>query len=381
MRLKKGSKVEIIGKTERLRVEWRCARIISGNGHTYSVQYDCSSKTGEASVERVPRKAIRPCPPPIKGVESWEANDHLEVYDAGCWKAATVLKFIGRGFYLARLWVSCKELHVHKVNMRPRQSWHNGQWFIMPMGPCKSGVGKSRKICLPGLDASVPQESHLASTSTLKRKSPYGSSLIEPYPIKLRAVASMGECERLKALPTALLLEKVDAVAYPENNMGEKCMHTSFTNGANQYYETGKKNPCNVSTHFLERIEEPEYSCSVMSSVGSCSVISNNTNKFSSDTLEGSCQEDEDTLRSDAESVDVGDVDKGCSISPEDVVAERIHRLELHAYRRTLEAIYVSGPLSWEQEELLTNLRISLNISNDEHSMEIKNLVSAGQNF
>lgn len=133
MRIKKGSKVEILANTEKIGEEWRCARIISGNGHTYSVQYDCSSMTSESSVVRVPRKAIRPCPPPIKGIGSWEVNDIVEVYDVGSWKAAIILKFIGGDFYLVRLWVSCKELKVRKVNMRVRQSWEDGQWIIKPM--------------------------------------------------------------------------------------------------------------------------------------------------------------------------------------------------------------------------------------------------------
>jgi len=90
----------------------------------------------------------------------------------------------------------------------------------------------------------------------------------------------MGECERFKAVTTTPLLQKVDVVAYPHNIMGEKCMHTSYTNGANQYYETRKENPCTVSTHFLEKIEEPDYSCSDQSSVGNCNVISSNSNKL-----------------------------------------------------------------------------------------------------
>nr|KYP34289.1 hypothetical protein KK1_044787 [Cajanus cajan] len=331
MRLRKGNKVEIRGNTEQLSVEWRSARIISGNGHSYSVQYDRSSTTSEASIERVSRKAIRPCPPLIKGIESWAANDHVEVCDAGSWKAATVLKVIGGGLYLVKLWVTCNELKVHKVNMRARQSWLNGQWIVMPKGSDMFGVGKSskylnsksykdqpenqrtRNIFSPVLDVSGHQEPHLSSSSTLKRLSPYGSSLIEAYPRKVRAVENMA----------------------------------SFLQ---------KENPYIVSTHFLERIEEPDYSCSD-SSVGSCSVKSSNSNKFSSDTLSGPCQ-DEDIFCTD-----------------------RIHRLELHAYHSTLEVMYASGPLSWEQEELLTNLRISLNISNDEHLMEIKNLVSGGQHF
>ncbi|KAJ1376160.1 Agenet-like domain [Sesbania bispinosa] len=248
MRFKTGSKVEILGNSEGLSVEWRCAHIISGNGHTYNVQYDCSSMTSEASVERVPRKAIRPCPPPIEGVGSWEVNNFVEVYDAGSWKAATVLKFLGRDFYLVRLWVSCKVLKVHKVDMRVHQSWQNGQWIVKPMGPGDAEVGKSSwnlisnsykvmpevqqaiNVCSLGLDVGGLQEPHLTPSLTLKRVSPYGSSPIEHYPRKKRALVNNGPCQ------------------------------------------------------------------------------------------------DEDTLCSDAESVDVRDVDKGCTFSPEEVVAERSHR-------------------------------------------------------
>ena len=239
---------------------------------------------------------------------------------------------------------------------------------------------QDRSDYFPGMDANGLREPFAASSTRLKRVSPYGYSNVEAYPRKMRAVMNKGECERFKVVSAAPLLEKVDAIAYPQNNMGEKCMHVSITSGTNQYYETWKENPSNVKTHFFERIGEPDYSCNDLSSVGSCSVTSSSTNKSSCNMLAGPCQ-DEDTLCSVAESLDVGDVDKGCPISPKEVVAERIHRLELHAYRSTLEAIYASGPLSWEQEELLTNLRISLHISNDEHLMEIKNLVSVGQNF
>jgi hypothetical protein len=244
---------------------------------------------------------------------------------------------------------------------------------------------------------------------TMKRVSSNDASCIEEYPRKKRAVVVKGESKRFKAVSTAPLLEKVDAIAYPQNNMGKKYMHYSYTNCTNQLYEMRK--PCNVTTHFPETIEEQDYSCSNLSSVASCSVISGS--EFFGDTLAGACQDEEDTLCSggaeyidvedvdgfydnrlahpchsdenticsDAESLDVEDVDEGCNIFQKKVLAEKIHRLELNAYLCTLEAMYASGPLSWEKEELLTNLRISLNISNDEHLTGIKNLVSSGQNF
>ncbi|PAN44543.1 hypothetical protein PAHAL_9G052000 [Panicum hallii] len=54
-----------------------------------------------------------------------------------------------------------------------------------------------------------------------------------------------------------------------------------------------------------------------------------------------------------------------------------VHGLELAAYRSTMQALYASGPLTWEQEALLTNLRLSLNISNEEHLLQLRRLMSS----
>ncbi|CAK8568660.1 unnamed protein product [Lathyrus sativus] len=422
MRLIKGSKVEILVNSSRLEVEWHGARITSGNGHTYNVKYDHSSANDKALSRRVPRKAIRPRPPAMKNIEGWKVNDAVEVWNDGCWKKATVLKYMTGELYLVALHGSCTELKVQEIHMRMCQSWENGQWIISPKVPAKSRVMKfsrnlisnNYKVMLDvqqannvpslGLDDSCL---HLPSPSTLKRVCSHGSSRIEDYPRKKRAGVIMGESKRFKAVSTAPLMEKVDAIAYPQNNMGEKYMHYSFTNSTNQLYGIGKKNPCNVKTSV-----EQDYSSSNLSSVGSCSVISGSANEFFGDTLAGPCQDDADSLRSnpefadvevvdgfygnmlaipcqsdddticsDADSLDVEDADVGCTIFPKEVVAKKIHRLELNAYHCTLEAMYASGPLSWEKEEVLTNLRISLNISNDEHLIGIKNLVSGVQNF
>jgi len=54
-----------------------------------------------------------------------------------------------------------------------------------------------------------------------------------------------------------------------------------------------------------------------------------------------------------------------------------VHGLELEAYRSTMRALYALGPLTWEQEALLTNLRLSLNISNEEHLLQLRRLMSS----
>lgn len=53
------------------------------------------------------------------------------------------------------------------------------------------------------------------------------------------------------------------------------------------------------------------------------------------------------------------------------------HPIELHAYHRSMMALYSSEHFTWEQEEFLTDLRLQLHISNDEHRAELKHLASS----
>lgn len=53
------------------------------------------------------------------------------------------------------------------------------------------------------------------------------------------------------------------------------------------------------------------------------------------------------------------------------------HHSELHAYHCTMMALYSSEHFTWEKEAFLTDLRLQLHISNDEHLAELKHLASA----
>ncbi|KAK6239145.1 hypothetical protein QUC31_004614 [Theobroma cacao] len=66
---------------------------------------------------------------------------------------------------------------------------------------------------------------------------------------------------------------------------------------------------------------------------------------------------------------------KNLPLSPLDEAVD-VHELELRAYKSTVEALYASGPLTWEQESLLTNLRLSLNISDEEYLLHLRHLLS-----
>lgn len=111
-------------------------------------------------------------------------------------------------------------------------------------------------------------------------------------------------------------------------------------------------------------------SVSVTSSVGSCSV----DDKFHQNIKEGDI-DDSDDGESVCEGGYFGNNKKKLGLG------EEIHRLELKAYRRTIEALHASGPLSWEKESMVTNLRMSLHISNDEHLIHLKNLISSSSSI
>lgn len=134
MRFKKGSKVEVPCKKEEPLRAWRCAEIISGNGHTYSVMYNRTASTeNEVFEDRVPRKAIRPCPPPVRSVENWVVGDVAEVLDAGygSWNVATILKVLDEGCYLVRVFQSGKEFTVNQSKIRVRQVWQDDKWIVL----------------------------------------------------------------------------------------------------------------------------------------------------------------------------------------------------------------------------------------------------------
>ncbi|XP_017646778.1 uncharacterized protein LOC108487064 isoform X2 [Gossypium arboreum] len=147
MRFKKGSKVEVLTMKEVPTGAWRCAEIISGNGHTYCVKYGWFPITGEAAlVERVPRKAIRPCPPPINGTDDWVPGDVVEVFDELCWKPAVIVRvFGGNNMFSVRILGSKSQLKAHQSRLRVRQSWEDGNWLLVGKGSSNSSGPPKRK--------------------------------------------------------------------------------------------------------------------------------------------------------------------------------------------------------------------------------------------
>ncbi|KAL9288886.1 putative ENT domain, Agenet-like domain, Agenet domain, plant type, ENT domain-like superfamily [Arabidopsis thaliana] len=353
MRIRKGSRVEVFSNKEAPYGAWRCAEIVSGNGHTYNVRfYSFQIEHEEAVMEKVPRKIIRPCPP-LVDVERWDTGELVEVLDNFSWKAATVREELSGHYYVVRLLGTPEELTFHKVNLRARKSWQDERWVAIGKisGSLKSstltGSDVHQKL-QPHRNSMPLHEPSVVSARLLKRPSPYNWSEC--------AESCTGNPKKMRSLEKEGQQQKVDAISCrPENRGGKSHVQASLNNHKTGYCQIVRVR----SKGFSESVRADDCSDSDV-----CSV-------------DGSTQQ-ADSCSSDAESsCGLGEEPRWKHSSVGDG-ARNSCRSELYSYRSTLGELFSSGPLSWEQEASLTDLRLSLNISDDEHLMEVRNLISTG---
>lgn len=188
--------------------------------------------------------------------------------------------------------------------------------------------------------------------------------------LKFRAIEKEGRRLRVEAANSSTLPLQVEM-------LGENFINGSSNNRTARISEVDveRRTPTGTFGCSFANLES-DYANDVTCSVGSCSITNSSSYKLPHNVSTG-CIKDADDHSSDAKSSFQWGYEEGnCLLTTKEKLAAEIHRLELHAYRRTIEALHASGPLSWEQEEMVTDLRISLHISNDEHLMELRNLVS-----
>ncbi|GAB4854129.1 hypothetical protein Ancab_022711 [Ancistrocladus abbreviatus] len=368
-RLKIGSKVEILRKKNMPPGMWRSAEIVEHSGDNYIVRYDCGLGVGgEGTFQCVPWESIRPCPP-MKDVVSWEVRDVVEVFNTGHWKVAVVLKAMGGGYYCVRLIGSFEEFIVKKSSIRVRQVWNDSKWVVIgkDYGTCKHVIHELHGKTITHTGGNFPVLPSRRLKRTLATYS-YLDAYSTSFP-KKRAVEKGGCSVQVLSEYSSLFLKKVDGAACFRENRGGKLVPPSsnVSVAANNVLNRGKQ----MGAHFYDRISQPNDSISIVSSVGSCSVFGCNPN---------SCPlaEDTDSLSSDAESFHslVEDEASTSHSLEEEYGGERTP--ELQVYCCTLQTLYTSGPLSWEQEVYLTDLRSELHISDEQHLLVVRNLQSSG---
>eukprot|EP01018_Ginkgo_biloba_P022044 Gb_03014 [translate_table: standard] len=424
MKFKEGTAVEVCRRDEGSLGSWFRARIMSADGHRYKVEYEHLLNTdGRSRTEEALSEAIRPVPPPSEEAGKWVSGewvsgDTIEVYDRYSWKIGKIVKVLPNNFFVIRLLEPFQQKTCHLSNLRPRLFWQDGKW-VRTQQVARNQNGAANEFLLdtvrgmPSL-ATFPQGSHAGEQlqspiekihAGNRNNGKHGATFYPQKPLKASVHLNAGKrksmqsaydgeaaapkkrftqklCSRQGAVAESALsmLEKVDTIPYPRKHMGKESAYMSLfrdriigCSEVEQGKEKVKVHGQHHATKFIETTEAESSHCSVASSSSSYNL---SNNLFHSDVK---CP-----IRPVANSP-IDDAQSSCECAngrrdefpSQEEVAAKVHKLELYAYGSAMRAFYASGPLSWQQEALLTNLRLSLCVSNDEHLLELRRLCSA----
>ncbi|KAK8498868.1 hypothetical protein V6N12_044602 [Hibiscus sabdariffa] len=330
MMFRKGNLVEVLRREDDPCGSWYTANILSADCDSYVIRYKMfTDRDGNRVVEGVRGKDVRPLPPYVNNGKNWVVGDVAEVFDVRCWRIGKVAKVLkNNDSFVIKLFGSIQVKEFHASSLRVRQAWHGNKWMV---------VGESADACqVEGIAA--------LRVSLLARSKDSANNSTPKIPFR-------AGCLHFKT-PLEGIDENFIKLSTKTNNRMEDTNSNCVYHSSRPVWSTENSDQC---------------------SVASCSFngVADNGDRISPQSLENTSN------HSDAESSFPSlCVKRNLPSSRADKVVN-IHELELRAYKSTVEALYVSGPLTWEQEEMLTNLRLSLNISDEEHLLQLRHLMSA----
>ncbi|CAN1137132.1 Protein AGENET DOMAIN (AGD)-CONTAINING P1 [Linum perenne] len=339
MNYRKGNLVEILSReigTEG--GSWFAGKVISALDDTnLLVRYDSIlDDDREPLTETVSTNEVRPRPPVTKGDKNWKVGDVVEVFDVQCWRGGRIVKAFKNNSFIVKLSGSLQHKEFHESNIRLQLVWHKNKWFI---------TGKDAQTRSKGTGG-------LVSRQTLQPIGRLGDECLtenQKFPGRGRNSLNNHRDRSIRGHKRPLDQKNADSTeeARPVWFDASGFVSRPLQNEDNSYQQ------CSVAS--CSSNEFPH--SNVHEFRQSTNVVSENSDAESSfPSLSAKKQRHESGHNS--EEVD-------------------IHALEFHAYMSTVKALYVSGPLSWEQELLLTNLRESLHISDEEHLLELRRLLSS----
>ncbi|KNA15377.1 hypothetical protein SOVF_098780 [Spinacia oleracea] len=374
MRFDKGSMVEVFSKKKDPSGVWRCAQIVEDNGDGYTVRYYRSPHVAKEGVDKVPSGIVRPRPPSLTGSTVWAVGDVLEVLDDGYWRVSMIEEVIEDDeYYGIQVIGSVDQFRVRKSGVRARQEWKDNQWVPMEKdsGIDKKLISRMQKMAHMQTqgDLNILKDQKFVLLSKTRKRS------LEDYLSNDEAYLECGQQQNAVNKEVEHHVEdsysftgKVQTPGKLRKILGKEKVQisketTKFNNTSYKKYD----NPQPLGRTF-------EHDCvDDKSSVGSNSNCDAHFDRLVSH-LSSSCSQDSDS----AESVNHKGDDEGMSPGhSKRVDTLRSHELELSSYRSTLEALYACGPLSWELETYLTNLRQKYSVSTDEHLVELRRLKSS----
>ncbi|OMO78370.1 hypothetical protein CCACVL1_14447 [Corchorus capsularis] len=392
MKLRKGNSIEVLRRDQDPCGSWFTATILSADGDNCIVRYkQLMDREGKRVVEKVPGKDVRPVPPTAHG-KSWAVGDIAEVFDIRCWRVGKIAKVLkNNNRFVIKFFGSIQLKEFDASSLRVRQVWHGNQWVVI-------GKVAPGKDFANNLKPKIPDRASgllFRTSSNMSRNIQFGEKDREgQYKVganngtmclSIRAITRGYAHESEECNMDLLVGGTVKKRKSPPCSRGcDESLKRTFPPSFNQV-GIDKKFIKQSASRF-NRMENTAPRCSHDSSrlvwstedSDQCSVASCSSNGVTDYAGQISHKSPENTAdNSDAESSYPSLCGKrDLPLSPEDEVVD-IHELELRAYKSTVEALYASGPLTWDQESLLTNLRLSLNISDEEHLLQLRHLLSA----
>ncbi|MQL80771.1 hypothetical protein Taro_013220 [Colocasia esculenta] len=388
MKFKKGKPVEVLRRQDQSCGSWFPARIISVDAQGYTVRFEHFwTAEGEQVVEKVHLVDVRPCPPIIVNERGWAVGDIVEVFDLHSWRVGKVAKVLRNNRFVVGLLESIQLKEFHSSIVRDLQSWLDGKWVRIEKGNEEKQISRCSRKLHSGVmvehqesfNKEICHESPLKKICSVRHAKRKCGSQLKSSP----SGDITGNVKKQKTtlggghLATGTLSKEVNVISFPKTKLTENSLHGTIKRNNVGPCAMDVRREC-MSLYAMQqsslppRVIEENVECSVASCSGNVLPEYAPSNSLKSCRVDARCPFD------DAESsYPLEPRGKYFHVAKEDKIAENVHMLELHAYKTTVKALYASGPLSWEQESLLTNLRLSLHISNEEHLLQVRNLLSA----
>ncbi|XVE73038.1 hypothetical protein DITRI_Ditri11bG0086000 [Diplodiscus trichospermus] len=397
MKFRKGNLVEVLRREYDPCGSWFTGNILSADGDNYIVRYKLiMDHEGKQVVEKVLGKDVRPLPPSLNG-KSWAIGDIAEVFDIQCWRGGKIAKVLkNNNRFVIKFFGSIQIKEFHASSLRIRQAWHGNKWMVTGKVAQGKDLANNFTPKIPYRDGGLPFRTSLHVSKTLKSREKdregkhKGVSDNVTMSLSLRAISKgyahqSEECnmdllfggtpkKRKSPLCSRGCDETLKRMLPLSNQADIPCLHARFDEKFMKQSTNRNNRMEDTTPYFLYDSSSPVWSTedSDLCSVASCSF--NGVDDYAGEISHKSLRNTPDN--SDAESSFPSLCGKrDLLLSPVDKIVD-IHELELRAYKSTVEALYASGPLTWEQESLLTNLRLSLNISDEEHLLQLKHLLS-----
>ncbi|KAK9083634.1 hypothetical protein Scep_030105 [Stephania cephalantha] len=396
MKFKEGEKVEVLRGNKRQSFSWLPGEIVSANGDNYTIRYQLFlNAEGEHVLEKVSQRNIRPQPPPAKEKDKWTIGDTVEVFDLHCWKVGKVVNMLKNDRFVVRLCERIQLKEFHESCLRVQQVWQKKKWIVVKKAAVHKKSNKKRnndghtqsECSMHFGDKASGKLQHPLKRISLKRKHK-GLGKLSPrmktmkrnrncdFQSYVDVVGDIGGGMRRKTIEVerreqVLInsLKQVDNISSNIANVAKSCIIRSSE--MDVQIERLNNHP---SDPFAMDVQVTEVS-------NECSVASCSDSNFLDCVVQSSwesCTDVSCSYSDDAESFSpTTSESKHLPPSPSCELDYSVHELEVRAYRQTMQALYATGPLSWDQESLLTNLRLSLNISTDEHLLHLRQLLSS----